>query len=112
MHVLALSLSLGLAVLFAGRWITRVLPDALRGLDGLAMMAVGILVAWLADFDVWSAWGVPVREPWIGIVLTGLGIGGLAAVWGALLDFVHGMARKSNDEADVLERDRGLHAAA
>lgn len=112
MHVLALSLSLGLAVLFLGRWITRFLPEALRDLDGLAMMTVGILVAWLADFDAWTAWGIPVREPWVGIVLTGLGIGGLALVWGELLGVIHGQARKSNDEAELLERDRRLHAAA
>ena len=88
------------------------LPEAIRGFDGLATMVVGILLAWLADFDVWSAWGVPVREHWVGIVLTGLGIGGLAAVWGELLGFFHGITRKSNDEAEVIERDRGLHAAA
>ncbi len=111
MHVLALSLSLGLAVLFLGRWITRFLPEALRDFDGLATMAVGILGAWIADFDAWTAWGVSVREPWVGIVLTGLGIGGLALVWGELLGFVQGKARKSNDEAELLERDRGLHAA-
>jgi len=111
-HVLALSLSLGLAVLFVARWTSRLLPASLRGFDGLTTMAVGILVAWLADFNAWAAWGVPVREAWIGIVLTGLGIGGLATVWGELLGFVHGVARKSNDEAEVLERDRGLHAAA
>ena len=112
MHVLALSLSLGLAVLFVGRWATRFLPEALSRFDGLAMMVFGVLFAWLADFDAWSAWGIPTREQWVGIVLTGLGIGGLASVWGELLGYVHGVARKSNDEAEVIERDRGLHAAA
>ena len=112
MHVLALSLSLGLAVLFVGRLVTRVLPDAVSRFEGLGLMVVGVLFAWLADFDAWSAWGVPVREHWIGIALTGLGIAGVAAVWGELLGFVHGVARKSNDEAEVIERDRGLRAAA
>lgn len=112
MHVLALSLSLGLAVLFMARWVTNLLPGAIRGVDGLAMMVLGVLAAWLADFDAWAAWGVPVREHWVGIALTGLAIGGLASVWGELLGFVHGIARKSNDEAEVIERDRGLHAAA
>ena len=112
MHVLALSLSLGLAVLFVGRWVTGFLPEALRRFDGMATMALGVLVAWLADFNAWSAWGIPAREHWVGIVLTGLGIGGLASVWGELMGFVHGIARKSNDEAEVIERDRGLHVAA
>ena len=112
MHVLALFLSLGLAVLLVGRLVNRFLPDTIGAFDGLTAMVMGVLVAWLADFDVWSAWDVPVREHWVGIVLTGLGIAGLAAVWGELIGFVHGVARKSNDEAEVIERDRGLHAAA
>ena len=112
MHVLALFLSLGLAVLFVGRWVNRFLPEAIRGFDGLTTMVLGILVAWLADFDAWAAWDVPVREHWVGIGLTGLGIGGLAAVWGELIGYVHGIARKSNDEAEVIERDRGFHVAA
>jgi hypothetical protein len=114
-HVLALSLSLGLAVLFVGRWVARMLPEALSRFEGMSMMALGILAAWLADFDAWAAWDVPVREHWIGIVLTGLAIGGLASVWGELMGFVHGFARKSNDEAEVIERQRDLslhHTAA
>lgn len=112
MHIFALSLSLGLVALLVGRWVTRMLPEAIQRFEGVAFMALGLLLAWLADFNVWNAWSVQVREHWVGIVLTGLGIGGLAMVWGELMGFVHGIARKSNDEAEVIERDRGLHMAA
>lgn len=112
MHVFALSLSLGLVALCLGRWAARMLPEAIQRFEGVAFLAFGLLLAWLADFDAWGAWGVPVREHWVGIALTGLAVGGLAMVWGELMGFVHGIARKSNDEAEVIERDRGLHVAA
>ena len=112
MHVFALSLSLGLVALFLGRWVTRMLPAAIQRFEGAACLAFGLVLAWFADFDAWGAWGVPVREHWAGIVLTGLAIGGLAMVWGELMGFVHGIARKSNDEAEVIERNGGLHVAA
>src|SRR5437016_6882488 len=35
-------------------------------------IALGIGLAWLADLNMWALWGVLVREPWIGVTLTGL----------------------------------------
>lgn len=110
MHVFAIVLLLALGVMLIGRWVDDFVP-ILRRLTMLTAVVLGVLSAWLADFDVWAQWSVPVREHWIGIVLTGVLVGGLAHAWHVVLGFVSGMTRKTNDEAEALERTQTLKAA-
>ena len=78
--------------------------------EGWALVTIvfGIGLAWLADLNMFSLWDVPVREPWIGVTLTGLALAGVAYFWTEILGFFRGLERKYNDEAEVLEQDRGL----
>jgi hypothetical protein len=78
----------------------------------LVTIAFGIGLAWLADLNMWNLWGVPVREPWIGVTLTGLALAGVAYFWTEILGFFRGLERKYNDEAAAIEKDRGLRQVA
>jgi hypothetical protein len=102
-------LGLGLAVLvmLGHRYVTL-------AREGWALVAIafGIGLSWLADFDMWKLWGLHVREPWIGVTLTGLALAGVAYFWTEILGFFRGLERKYNDEAEVLEKDRGLRQVA
>lgn len=78
----------------------------------LVTTAFGIGLAWLADLNMFALWDVPAREPWIGVTLTGVALAGVAYFWTEILGFFRGLERKYNDEAEVLEQDRGLHRVA
>ena len=103
MHVLAIVLLLALATMVVARWFEQIVPP-LTSFDALTACGLGVLGAYLADFDAFAGWNIPVREAWIGTVLTGLFIGGLAHVWREAMGMLHGVARKSNDEAEVIEQ--------
>jgi len=109
-YVFAIALLFALGVALVAHWLDDNVP-AMHRFTMLAMAVLGVLGAWLADFDLWQLWDVPVRAEWIGIVLTGILLGGLAHGWHVLLGFVSGITRKANDEADVLEQTRTLKAA-
>jgi hypothetical protein len=102
-------LGLGLAVLvmLGHRYVTLTR-------EGWALVAIafGIGLAWLADLDMWKLWGVHVREPWIGVTLTGLALAGAAYFWTEILGFFRGLERKYNDEAAALEKNQGLRQVA
>ncbi len=114
MHVFAIFLLLGLGALaliaLGDRYLT--MTAARPGLWALAAIIVGIGLAWLADFNVWELWGLPVREDWIGVTLTGLMLSGFAHFWRDVLGLFSGLVRKYNDEAAVLEKSQDLRRAA
>lgn len=111
MHVFAIALLFGLGVtavsLLGERFMGR-----LGELRALALIAIGIGAAWVAHFDVWTLWGVPVRGGWIGVTFTGLLLAGIGYVWHVLLRWLSGMARKFNDQAEAMEKDQGLRRVA
>jgi hypothetical protein len=112
MYVFAILMLFGLgvaaSVVFLDRFFARFL---MREMWALVAVAAGIALAWLADFDMWAQWGVPVRESWIGVTLTGLALGGVAYFFHELLGFFTGLHRKYEDEAKVIEHTE-LHRAA
>ena len=110
MYVFATAVLLGLGVMAFARCIHRYV-DAAHDHSSLLMVTFGLLGAWAADFDLFSHWGVPMREHWIGVVLTGLALAGVASIWHEVTDMVSGFVRKTNDEADALEKGHGLKAA-
>lgn len=105
---LALFVGLGIAVLVMifDRWLSRALE-----LWALVMAAVGVGVAWIADFNMATLWGIDFRAEWIGITLTGLVLGGMAMLWREILSLVGGLYRKVADEAEEIERQHGLRRA-
>jgi len=104
MHVLGLMvlLALGMWVIVAlgARWY-KVAGEART----LVALVLGVIVAWLANVNVWRLWSVPdLRYGWVGVTLTGLALGGIAILWDGVIGLLLGLHRKVEDEAETLER--------
>lgn len=104
MRVFAILVLFGLGiaagVVFLDRLFARFL---VREAWALLAVGAGIGLAWLANFDMWEQWDVPVRASSIGITLTGLALGGVAYFFHEVLGFFTGLHRKVEDEAEALE---------
>jgi hypothetical protein len=102
---------LGLAALVVSRVVVRYLEMA-REFVAIALVVLGIAAAWIADFDLFAAWGLHVRNHGLGIVFTGLIIAGAGYFWQPILGFFEGLARKQVDEAQTLEKTQNLRRVA
>jgi hypothetical protein len=75
----------------------------------LAFLA-GIGIAWAADLSMFAGFGIDLRTPWMGAVVTGLVIGGLACAWHEVLKALATHAGRVNDQAT--ESESGIPRAA
>ncbi|HEX9645402.1 MAG TPA: hypothetical protein VGC11_15530 [Acidimicrobiia bacterium] len=111
MYTFAVVLLLGLAVMTVGMLIARFVRLVDEMLMGITML-LGIGTAWLADFDLFAAWGFALRESWIAIVLTGLALGGVAYLFNELTGLIAGVHRKYVDEVVEFEKVHDVRHAA
>ncbi|MFI7317032.1 hypothetical protein [Streptomyces venezuelae] len=102
---------MGLAILVAAKVVHRYLSVA-QEFWALALVALGMGAAWLADFNLFEAWGLAVRNDTIGIILTGFLIAGASYFWREVLYFFAGVARKFTDEAKTIEKTEQLRRVA
>ena len=75
--------------------------------EGRALLAGawGVGLAWLANLNMWTGWGIShLRYGWVGVTLTGVALGGAALLLHALLGFFVGLYRKFDDQAEQIER--------
>lgn len=67
--------------------------------------AWGVALAWLADFNMWTGWGIAnLRYHWVGVTLTGVALAGVALVIYSVARFFFGLTRKVDDQAKELEK--------
>jgi hypothetical protein len=109
MHEFATIVLLGLVVSTVVNLI-RHLGETSRGLRLFLGLLLGLGVGWATDYSAFAGWGIAFRSGWMGPALTGLAIGGLAAVWTDILGFITSYARRSYDEATEIESR--IHRAA
>lgn len=102
---------LGLAVLVVCGIAARYVGMA-RELTAAAVVVLGILTAWITDFDLFAVWGLTIRNHALGLVFTGLIVAGAAYFWQPLLAFFEAYARKQSDEAQTLEKTQNLRRVA
>ncbi len=104
MHFFAVVLFFGFGVM-ALTMLGEHLYHRLREMRALVAGALGVALAWLADVNMWTGWGITnLRYDWVGVTVTGLAIGGAALVSYALVGFFTGLHRKIDDEAERIER--------
>jgi hypothetical protein len=94
---------LGLAV-FAVVSLLRHIAGASRAFGTFVDLAFGLALSWITDYSAFAGWGVRFRSLWMGPVLTGLVIGGIAVVWREVLGLVTSIAApRSGDEPTEIE---------
>ena len=111
MYAFGVMALLGLAVLAAAKIGDRYLSLAAEAW-AFIMLGLGVGAAWLLNFNLFAAWGIPFRDAAIGVTLTGLAIGGVGYFWRELLSFFTGLYRKYTDEAITMEKSANLRRVA
>lgn len=111
MYTFGMVALLGLAVLIVARIGNRYLR-MLPGAWEFTLVALGVGAAWLINLNVFSAWGIPVRNSEIAVTVTGILLGGAGYFWREFLGLFGGMSRKLTDEARTIESSEGLRRVA
>lgn len=103
MHAFALVLFFSLAI--TGLMIlTDRLNSKVRESRALISMVLGVVLAWLANTNMWTLWQInSLRYPWVGVTITGLTLGGFAILLYSIYGFFAGLNRKIEDQATQIE---------
>jgi hypothetical protein len=102
---------LGVGAFVLTAFAERILSMA-REMWAMSCVAVGVGLAWLANFNLWNTWHLLVRAPWIGVTLTGLAIAAVAFTSYGVAHFVMTSARKLTGKAVTIESQEGLKRVA
>ena len=107
MHEFGLAVLFGLGVMCVARWFEQPLRTLRRrtqlSVYPVLEVALGIALAWVVNFNLWSLWHVPMRADWVAVTLTGMLLGGIAQFFTEVLAMFSGLGRKLNDEAETIE---------
>lgn len=94
MHDFAIVALLALAAYKTVDFLTGLLGKSDATTRLMVTVAMGIVFTEVLDYSVFAAWGIGVRETWMGPVFTGLIVAGLAYAWHEVLGFIEGYSRK------------------
>ncbi|MGH2830505.1 MAG: hypothetical protein ACRDJM_08465 [Actinomycetota bacterium] len=99
MHDFAIVALLGLAAYKTVDFLTSLVRRDDSTFRLVATLGVGVIFTELLDYSVFAAWGIGVRETWMGPVFTGLIVGGMSYAWHELLGLVadYGQGRRDED---------------
>lgn len=109
MYHFAIVALLGLATLKVVDLLEELVP-ALDRFNTLLRLAIGVVIAVVADYSMVSGFGVSFRENWMETWGTGLVIGSLATVWRACLGWL-GAFNEDGSEAHHSHHGRPRIAA-
>jgi hypothetical protein len=111
MYVFGIAMLLGLSAFALATFADRFLSMA-REFWAVTVVAIGLGLAWLVDFDLFKLWQVAERQHWIGVTLTGVMVGATAYAIHGVAHLASTVTRKFSDEAESLEKDKNLRRVA
>lgn len=97
MYTLAVALLLGLALFKIVDAVEDLVPGLAR-FHSLVTLAIAVVGALVIDYSVFEAFGVTLRQAWMGTVLTGVAVAGTTSIWRALL---HWLGSSEGEEPEV-----------
>jgi hypothetical protein len=101
MYDFAIVALLGLAVYKTTEFVVGLLGlDLSPAIKTFVTLGLGVLATELLDYSVFAAWGVSVRDGWMGPFFTGLIVGGMTYVWHEVLGYVGGSRRGHTEEIE------------
>lgn len=103
MYEFAIVALLGLAVYKTVDFLTALFKMDEPAYRLLGTLGLGIVATEVLDHSIFAAWGIPVREAWMGPLFTGLIVGGFSYVWHEALGLLEGYGRRQRDEALEIE---------
>ena len=109
MYHFAIVALLGLATLKVVDLLEELVP-ALDRFTTLLRLAVGVVIAVVADYSMFNGFGVSFRENWMETWGTGLVVGSMATVWRACLGWLGAIA-EDGSESHHSHHDRPRIAA-
>jgi hypothetical protein len=109
MYVFATIALLGLAVATFVDLVDDIV-NVQRSIRPFLAFLAGIGIAWAADLSMFAGFGIGLRTQWMGVVATGLVIGGLACAWHEVLEALASHADRVKDRAP--ESETGIPRAA
>ena len=107
MYDFAIVALLGLATLKVTDLLEELVP-ALARFSAFLRLAIGVVAAVAIDYSLFTAFGVSVREHWLGTWATGLMIGSMATVWRVAFGW---LGASETDAAEPGRRGRPRMAA-
>ena len=87
MYHFAVVVLLGLVALKATDLLTELVPGLTR-LRTLLLFTLAVILAFALDYSLLEGFGIPVRENWMGIAVTGLVVGSLSTAWRATFSWL------------------------
>lgn len=100
MHDFAIVALLGLVVYKTGEFLFGLLRIDDDRVTLLGNLALGIITAEILGYSVFGAWGVAVREDWMGPVFTGLMIGAMSYVWPGVVALISHYTHSGSGDVD------------
>ncbi len=102
MHDFAIVALLGLVAYKAAEFVFGLLGDLAA--DGrvrlLATLGLGVIATELLDYSVFAAWGIDVRDSWMGPFFTGLMVGGMSYLWPGIVGLVSRYTGQGSGDID------------
>lgn len=87
MHEFAILAFGGLVTAVVVRLMSAYGRDVAKTSNWVLYLGLGVGYAYLADFSIFSAWGMEVRSHMAGAIITGFMVGGFAWLWEEAISF-------------------------
>lgn len=104
MHEFAILAFGGLVTAVVVRLMSAYGREVAKTSNWVLYLGLGVGYAYLADFSIFSAWGMDVRSHMAGAILTGFMVGGLAWLWEEAISFAQHYSHHEHTESKRLRR--------
>jgi hypothetical protein len=104
MHEFAILAFGGLVTAVVVRLMSAYGREVAKTSNWVLYLGLGVGYAYLADFSIFTAWGMDVRSHMAGAIITGFMVGGFAWLWEEAISFLQNYGTREHAESKRLRR--------